>query len=278
MKKKSIKIYLTGFSVCLTDGENMADNKIRLQKFLAENGVASRRKSEELIERGKVRVNGHPAQLGDKVDPRRDIVTVSGERVEPVSSGNIYIMLNKPRGYVTTMSDEMGRKCVAELVEEIEERIFPVGRLDRDSEGLLLFTNDGEFANMMTHPSMHISKTYSVTVKPSADEAQLVALSSGVEIDGRKTMPASVQVIGEDSDRSVLQITIHEGRNRQIRKMCEAVGLETIRLKRISMGSLKLGSLAIGKYRELKKEEVAALKRAAQKSKSANQQKRTNKR
>ena len=256
----------------MTDGENMADNKIRLQKFLAENGVASRRKSEELIERGKVRVNGHPAQLGDKVDPRHDLVTVSGERVEPVSSGNIYIMLNKPRGYVTTMSDEMGRKCVAELVSEIEDRIFPVGRLDKDSEGLLLFTNDGEFANMMTHPSMHISKTYRVTVKPAADEAQLVELSSGVVIDGRKTMPASVQVMSEDSDRSVLQITIHEGRNRQIRKMCEDVGLETIRLKRISMGSLKLGSLGPGKFRELKKEEVSALKRAAQKSKSANSQ------
>ncbi len=259
----------------MTDGENMADNKIRLQKFLAENGVASRRKSEELIERGKVRVNGHPAQLGDKVDPRRDLVTVSGERVEPVASGNVYIMLNKPRGYVTTMSDEMGRKCVAELVSEIEERIFPVGRLDKDSEGLLLFTNDGEFANMMTHPSMHISKTYRVTVKPRADETQLISLSSGVVIDGKKTMPASVQVLNDEGDRSVLQITIHEGRNRQIRKMCEEVGLETIRLKRISMGSLKLGSLGIGKFRELKKEEVSALKRAAQKSKSANSQKKT---
>ena len=274
MKKQNIKIYLTGFEVCLTVGEKMADNKIRLQKFLAENGVASRRKSEELIERGKVRVNGHPAQLGDKVDPKRDIVTVSGERIEPVASGNVYIMLNKPRGYVTTMSDEMGRKCVAELVAEVEERIFPVGRLDKDSEGLLLFTNDGEFANMMTHPSMHISKTYRVTVKPAADEEQLIALSSGVEIDGRKTMPASVQVMSEDSDRSVLQITIHEGRNRQIRKMCEAVGLETIRLKRISMGSLKLGSLPVGKFRDLKKEEVSALKRSAQKAKSANEQKK----
>ena len=269
---------MTGTVVCQTVGENMADNKIRLQKFLAENGVASRRKSEELIERGKVRVNGHPAQLGDKVDPKRDIVTVSGERVEPVASGNVYIMLNKPRGYVTTMSDEMGRKCVAELVAEVEERIFPVGRLDKDSEGLLLFTNDGEFANMMTHPSMHISKTYRVTVKPAADEEQLVALSSGVEIDGRKTMPASVQVMSEDSDRSVLQITIHEGRNRQIRKMCEAVELETIRLKRISMGSVKLGSLPVGKFRDLKKEEVAALKRSAQKAKTANQQKNGNKR
>lgn len=260
----------------MTDGEIMADNKIRLQKFLAENGVASRRKSEELIERGKVRVNGHPASLGDKVDPQRDLVTVSGERVvPPEKTQNVYVMLNKPRGYVTTMNDEMGRKCVAELVEDIEERVYPVGRLDRDSEGLLLFTNDGEFANMMTHPSMHISKTYRVTVKPAADEQQLVDLSSGVVIDGKKTMPASVQVMSETADRSVIQITIHEGRNRQIRKMCEAVGLETIRLKRISIGSLKLGTLSVGTYRELKKEEVAALKRSAQKAKSANEQKRS---
>lgn len=259
----------------MTDGEIMADNKIRLQKFLAENGVASRRKSEELIERGKVRVNGHPASLGDKVDPQRDLVTVSGERVvPPEKTQSIYIMLNKPRGYVTTMNDEMGRKCVAELVDDIEERVYPVGRLDRDSEGLLLFTNDGEFANMMTHPSMHISKTYRVTVKPAADEQQLVSLSSGVIIDGKKTLPASVQVLSETADRSVIQITIHEGRNRQIRKMCEAVGLETIRLKRISIGSLKIDTLSVGTYRELKKEEVAALKRSAQKAKSANEQKK----
>ena len=246
----------------MTVGGKMADNKIRLQKFLAENGVASRRKSEELIERGKVRVNGHPASLGDKVDPKKDLVTVAGERVVPVASGNIYIMLNKPRGYVTTMSDEMGRKCVAELVADIEERIFPVGRLDRDSEGLLLFTNDGEFANMMTHPSMHISKTYRVTVKPAADEEQLVALSSGVVIDGKKTMPASVQVMGDDAERSVLQITIHEGRNRQIRKMCEAAGLTVKRLSRVSIGNLKLDGLPVGKWRYLEESEVEYLYKA----------------
>lgn len=260
----------------MTDGEKMADNKVRLQKFLSENGVASRRKSEELIERGKVKVNGHPASLGDKVDPRYDLVTVSGEKIVPArNSENVYIMMNKPRGYVTTMSDEMGRKCVAQLVQDIDARIYPVGRLDKDSEGLLLFTNDGEFANMMTHPSMHISKTYRVSVKPMADEAQLVELSSGVVIDGKKTMPASVQLMSEGDGRSVLQITIHEGRNRQIRKMCEAVGLETVRLKRISVGSLKLGSLSAGEYRELRKEEVAALKRSAQKTKTANENRRS---
>ncbi len=247
------------------------NNKIRLQKFLADNGVASRRKSEDLIIRGKVKVNGHPASVGDKVDPDKDIVTVSGERIEKNDSGHIYIMLNKPRGYVTTMQDEMGRKCVAELVLDVDGRIYPVGRLDRESEGLLLFTDDGEFANMMTHPSMHISKTYRVTVRPGADEEQLVALSSGVMVDGQKTMPASIQVLSEGTDRSVLQITIHEGRNRQIRKMCEATGLDVIRLKRTSIGSLKLGMLQPGQHRELKKEEVAALKRSAQKAKQSNE-------
>ena len=252
------------------------DNKIRLQKYLADNGIASRRKSEELIIGGRVKVNGHPAGIGDKVDPKRDIVTVGGERVEP-QTGNIYIMLHKPRGYVTTMSDEMGRRCVAELVEDIDARVYPVGRLDRDSEGLLLFTNDGEFANMMTHPSMHISKTYRVTVRPRANEDQIVALSAGVVIDSGKTSPASVQVLTDEPQRSVLQITIHEGRNRQIRKMCEAVGLETIRLKRTSIGSVKLGMLAPGKYRELTKEEVSALKRSAQKAKKAGETRKNSK-
>lgn len=246
----------------------MAENKIRLQKYLAENAVASRRKSEELIERGKVKVNGHPAKLGDKVDPARDVVTVSGVRIEPAASGSVYLMLHKPRGYVTTMSDERNRKCVAELVADVGQRVFPVGRLDKDSEGLLLFTNDGEFANKMTHPSMHVSKTYRVTVKPAASEEQLVVLSSGVVLDGKKTMPASVQVLSESADRTVIGMTIHEGRNRQIRKMCETVGLETVRLKRIAVGPLKLGSLPVGQYRELKKEEVAALRRAAQKAKA----------
>lgn len=254
----------------------MDDNKIRLQKFLAENGVASRRKSEELIERGKVKVNGHPAFLGDKVNPATDIVTVSGERIYPAQRDkkHVYIMMNKPRGYVTTMSDEMGRKCVAELLEDIETRVFPVGRLDKDSEGLLLFTDDGEFANMMTHPSMHITKTYRVTVSPRADEEQILSLATGVIIDGKKTAKASVQMLSEEADRSILQISIHEGRNRQIRKMCDAVGLDTIRLKRVSIGSLNLGSLAVGKCRELKKEEVNSLKRAAQKAKNQNEQRK----
>lgn len=255
------------------------DNKIRLQKFLAQNAVASRRKSEELIAAGKVKVNGHPASLGDKVDPDKDIVTVKGERIyQTEDKSHTYIMLNKPRGFVTTMSDEQNRRCVAELISDIDKRLFPVGRLDKDSEGLLLFTDDGDFANMMMHPSMHISKTYRVTVKPKVTEEQIVALSSGVVIDGRKTQPAAVHVLSDGSDRTVLQVTISEGRNRQIRKMCETQGLETIRLKRVSIGSLKLGMLSVGKYRDLTKEEVASLKRAAQKAKKANAARRTKRR
>ncbi len=239
----------------------MADNKIRLQKFLAENGVASRRKSEELIERGKVRVNGHPASLGDKVDPKRDLVTVSGERVVPVSSGNVYIMLNKPRGYVTTMSDELGRKCVAELVEDVGAAVYPVGRLDRDSEGLLLLTNDGEFANAVMHPRKHVPKTYRVTVRSNINDAQVEKLENGIDIDGdgRDTLPANVRIIEKSAGRSVFEITIYEGRNRQIRKMCEQVSLDVIRLKRNAVGSVKLGMLKVGKWRELTEDEVHRL-------------------
>lgn len=161
---------------------------------------------------------------------------------------------------------------------DIDERIYPVGRLDRDSEGLLICTNDGEFANMLTHPSKHISKTYHVTVRPRADEEQLVKMSVGVVIDGKKTSPASIQLLKEEEDRSMLQMTLHEGRNREIRKMCEAVGLETIRLKRVSVGSLALGRLPLGKYRELTKEEIESLKRLSKKADENEKGGRTNRR
>jgi len=160
----------------------MADNKVRLQKFMADNGIASRRKSEELIIKGSVKVNGRVAQLGDKIDPKRDTVHVSGRKVVNVRK-KIYIMLHKPRGFVTTMSDEMGRKCVAELVKDVGARVYPVGRLDRDSEGLLFLTNDGEFANAMMHPSRHVPKTYRVTVRPDITEEQITELSTGSVID-----------------------------------------------------------------------------------------------
>ncbi|MDD6022340.1 MAG: pseudouridine synthase [Oscillospiraceae bacterium] len=236
----------------------MADNSLRLQKYLADCGVASRRKSEELIAQGKVRVNGKVAQIGDKVDPKKDDITVSGRKI--VRSKNYtYIMLHKPRGYITTMSDEMGRKCVAELVKDVGERVYPVGRLDRESEGLLLMTNDGEFANAMTHPTKHVPKTYRVTVRPSITEDQLTALTKGIMIDDRMTAPAEVRVLTKEEGRVVLEIILYEGRNRQIRKMCEALGLEVARLKRTAVGSVKLGMLSQGKWRELKDEEVHKL-------------------
>ena len=171
-------------------------------------------------------------------------------------------MLNKPRGYVTTVSDEMDRKCVMDLLDGIDERVYPVGRLDRNSEGLLLFTNDGEFANDIMHPSRHISKTYRVTVRPDITEQQLVDLQNGIEIDGKMTLPANVVVKEKQQGRVVLLITIKEGRNRQIRRMCEAVGLEVARLRRISIGPLKLGMLKPGTWRELSAEELRAIRTA----------------
>lgn len=245
--------------------------KIRLQKILADNGIASRRKSEEIIDSGRVTVNGVRAKVGDKADPGRDKILIDGEPLLSGKERNIYIMLHKPRGFVTTMNDEMGRKCVAQLVEDVEARVFPVGRLDRDSEGLLLFTNDGDFANMMMHPSMHVSKTYRVTVREKVSEDQLTALASGIMIDGRKTLPADIKVLSQEPDRTVMQIVLREGRNRQIRKMCEESGLTVIRLKRTSFGTVKLGMLQPGKWRELNKEEVASLKRLAQKASRSNQ-------
>ncbi len=240
----------------------MADNQLRLQKFLSECGVASRRKAEDLIAAGKVRVNGKVASIGDKVDPKKDAVTVFGKKVVKTKH-NTYIMLHKPRGFITTLSDEMGRKCVAQLIEDVGTRVYPVGRLDRDSEGLLLLTDDGEFANAMTHPTKHVPKTYRVTVRPSVNEDQITALTSGIEIDGRMTMPSEVRVISRQEGRVVLEIIIYEGRNRQIRKMCEALGLEVARLKRTQIGSVKLGMLKQGDWRNLTDEEVHKLTVAA---------------
>lgn len=237
--------------------------KVRIQKIIADSGLCSRRKAEELIEREAVKVNGHPCKLGDKALPGKDIISVNGENIDvPKKKRLYYIMLNKPRGYVTTTSDELGRKCVTELLADVPERVYPIGRLDKDSEGMLLFTNDGGFANDIMHPSRHISKTYRVTVRPDVSEQQLVELASGVEIDGRKTQECSVVVLDKQVGRVVLQMTIFEGRNRQIRKMCEAVGLEVARLKRTSIGPVKLGMLKPGTYRELKPDELRALRNA----------------
>ena len=236
--------------------------KIRIQKMIADSGVCSRRKAEELISRGRVRLNGHPVKLGDKCG-YKDIITIDGERLNiPRKKSFRYIMMNKPRGYVTTVSDDLDRRCVMDLLEDVEDRVYPVGRLDRNSEGLLLFTNDGEFANSIMHPSRHISKTYRVTVRPDISDEQLVQLSEGVVIDGKKTLPATVIVKTKEPGRVVLLMTIKEGRNRQIRKMCEAVGLEVARLRRISIGPIKLGMLKPGAYRDLSAEELRAIRNA----------------
>ncbi|MBR5246633.1 MAG: rRNA pseudouridine synthase [Clostridia bacterium] len=241
----------------------MADNTIRLQKYLSECGVASRRKAEEMIAAGKVKVNGRPATIGDKINPKQDTIVVAGKKIKKTSKKNTYIMLHKPRGFITTLSDEMGRKCVAQLIEDVGTRVYPVGRLDRDSEGLLLLTDDGEFANAMTHPTKHVPKTYRVTIRPSITEEQITALTTGIEIDGRMTMPSEVRVIEKKEGRVVLEIIIYEGRNRQIRKMCDALGLEVARLKRTQIGSVKLGMLKQGDWRNLTDEEVHKLTVAA---------------
>lgn len=235
--------------------------KVRLQKIIADSGICSRRKAEELIAQGRVKINGRPCKVGDKADPIKDIVSIDGERVVfERKKAYRYIMLNKPRGYVTTMSDELDRKCVTELLDGVDARVYPIGRLDKNSEGLLLFTNDGNFANEIMHPSKHVTKTYRVTVRPDVDDEVLVKLSEGVVIDGRKTLPCTVLVLDKQPGRTVLQMTISEGRNRQIRKMCEAVGLEVARLKRTAVGPIKLGMQKPGTWRDLKPEELRALR------------------
>lgn len=243
----------------------------RIQKIISGAGIASRRKAEELIAQGRVKVNGRPCKMGDKADPLKDLISIDGENITVERrKKHVYLMLNKPRGYVTTMSDELGRRCVTDLLEGVEERVYPVGRLDRNSEGLLLFTNDGALANSIMHPSCHITKTYRVTLHSDVSEEQLVDLETGVLLDGRKTLPATVLVLTKEEGRTVLQITIKEGRNRQIRRMCEAVGLEVVRLKRTSVGPLKLGMLKPGTYRELTPAELTALRNAIAKGTAQN--------
>lgn len=236
----------------------MAVEKIRLQKYLSQCSIASRRKAEELIEQGRVKVNGRKATIGDKVDPVHDKVQVCGKTVVSQKT-KMYVMLHKPRGFVTTLSDEQGRRCVADLVADAGVRLFPVGRLDRNSEGLLFMTNDGEFANILTHPSRHVSKVYRVTVKGKADDEQIFKMSEGMKLEEYTTQPCDISVIERKEDRTVLRFVLYEGKNREIRKLCEAVGLEVLRLKRIEMAGIKLGMLPQGRWRELNEKEVKKL-------------------
>ena len=242
----------------------------RIQKIMSEQGLCSRRAAEQIIAEGRVKVNGHVAGVGDKMDPDRDVLHVDGERIYINKEQKLYYLaLYKPRGYVTTVSDELGRKTVMDLVADIPARLYPVGRLDKDSEGLLLMTNDGAFANAMMHPSGGISKLYRVTVQPHATEEQVLKLSSGVVLDdGTKTLPCTVNVVVDEPNRTVMEITLKEGKNREIRRMCEAVGLEVVRLKRNAEGVVKLGMLQPGKYRELTKQELSGLRAAAAKGRA----------
>jgi 23S rRNA pseudouridine2605 synthase len=244
--------------------------KIRLQKIIAESGLCSRRKAEELISAGKVKLNGRPCKLGDGAT-LRDVITVNGEPLRRERHRKLrYIMLNKPRGYVTSMNDELGRKVVTDLLEGVTERVYPVGRLDKDTEGLLLFTNDGRLAQAITHPSKTVTKAYRVTVRENVSEDQLTKLSLPMKLnfgtpeepDFKTTSAAHVEVLTVESKRNVLLIVIHEGKNRQIRRMCEAVGLHIARLKRISEGPVKLGMLKPGAFRDLTAAELIALKNA----------------
>lgn len=230
----------------------------RLQKILSARGVASRRKAEEMIRNGLVTVNGVPASLGDSADPEKDEIFVEGKPL-PSQSEYVYILLHKPRGYVTTLSDEKGRDNAAQLVADCGVRVYPVGRLDMDSEGLLLFTNDGAFANELMHPKHEVKKTYDTWVTGYVPGAE-VRLCRPIDLDGYTIRPPKVKLIRAEGHRAKLQITIHEGRNRQVRRMCEAAGMTVTRLKRIKEGNLSLGDLPMGKWRYLTSDEVEKMK------------------
>ena len=230
----------------------------RLQKILSARGMASRRKAEEMIRKGLVTVNGKTAQLGDTADPERDEILVEGKPLPGIQT-HVYILLNKPRGYVTTLSDEKSRPNAAQLVADCGVRVYPVGRLDMDSEGLLLFTNDGDFANALMHPKLEIKKTYETWVTGYVPGAE-VRLCRPITLDGYTIRPPKVKLIRAEGKKAKFEITIHEGRNRQVRRMCEAAGMTVTRLRRIQEGSLHLGDLPLGKWRYLTEDEVANLK------------------
>lgn len=226
---------------------------------MARSGVASRRKSEEIILEGRVRINGEIVEdLGTKVDVDRDQVEVDGRRIS-LEEDKVYIILNKPVGYTTTLKDKYSEKKVIDLIEGIEERIYPIGRLDQDTEGLLLLSNDGDLTYKLTHPSFEVKKTYLALVEGIPEENKLENFRSGLEIDGQVTWEAGVEIVKIKNKNALLKITIHEGRNRQVRKMCEAIGHAVIDLKRVSLGELTLDGIDIGKWRKLTREEVELL-------------------
>ena len=235
-------------------------NQVRLQKYFTDCGVLSRRAAEEAIRAGEVTVNGTVATIGMRVDPDVDSVTYRGKPVARQSEERHYILLHKPRGFVTTLSDEKGRRTVAELVADVGCRLYPVGRLDMDSDGLLLMTDDGELANRLTHPKHEIPKHYHVTVRGAVTEAQLQRLSAPFLLDGYKTLPVAVKRLSADGAATLLSFELYEGRNRQIRRMCEEVGLTITQLTRVGIGNIDIGNLPIGHHRPLTPAEIAYLK------------------
>ncbi|MBQ8341521.1 MAG: rRNA pseudouridine synthase [Clostridia bacterium] len=236
-------------------------NDIRLQKFFTDCGILSRRAAEAEIIAGRVLVNGEVARLGQKVDPEYDEITYKGRRITyPAVAQKHYVLLNKPRGFVTTLSDEKGRPTVATLVSSVGCRIYPVGRLDMDSDGLLLLTDDGELTNRLTHPRHEIPKYYLVTVKGTVTPTQLERLNQPFLLDGYNTLPAKVTPITREDHTTQLSFELYEGRNRQIRRMCEEVGLSITQLTRTAIGKITLGDLPVGQYRLLSEKEVSYLK------------------
>ncbi len=231
----------------------------RLQKIISAAGIMSRRASEEMILTGRVAVNGTiVTELGSKADPEKDVISLDGQPVKPAEM-LYYVLLHKPAGYVTSLKDPQGRQLVTELVKDVGERLFPVGRLDYNSEGLLLLTNDGAWANRLMHPRHQVDKEYHVRVRGKIDPQQIRRLSEGVELDDGPTAGATVRMLKSDQSNDWLSVTIREGRNRQVRRMCSAVGLYVVRLRRIRYGNLTLGGLQPGEYRLLTKAEADAL-------------------
>lgn len=236
--------------------------KERLQKVMAECGVASRRKCEEIIKNGLVKVNGHSiTELGFKVDKLSDKIEVNGKKISNQQE-KIYVMLNKPVGCITTAKDQFDRPTVLDLVGDIKERIFPVGRLDYDTEGLLILTNDGELTYTITHPKHNINKTYRAVVKGKVDKSTILTFEKGIIIDNYQTKPSKLEILKYTKNSTLINITIHEGRNRQVRKMCSAVNHPVEKLKRISIGKIKLGNLKTGQWRFLTNDEIDYLFKA----------------
>lgn len=239
--------------------ETDAEGLIRLQKLLAASGVASRRKCEELMLAGEVEVDGEiVTRLGAKVDPARAVIRVSGKRLPPVSP-HAYLVLNKPRGVVSTMADPQGRRCLADLVADRPERLFHVGRLDTDTEGLILLTNDGDFAQRLAHPSYEVEKTYVAQVRGKPSRSTIRALLKGVEIEGRAVEVRAAKLITATAERGIVELVIHEGRNRIVRKLLEAVGHPVTALTRTAIGPVGIEGLGTGQMRELSAAEVGSL-------------------